>query len=75
MLALLEQLGGSTMVDAFNREMLPLTRRSAKWDEPLTEEQYQHGLRQIQRELPDFQHALLTGQLPALPELLMTPAK
>jgi acetoacetate decarboxylase len=65
MLALIEQMGGAAMVASFNKEMLPLFGGTEKWNEPLTDEQHQHALTQIERELPALHHWLATTDLDA----------
>jgi hypothetical protein len=61
------QTGGPLLVERFKAEVLPHLKLRPGMDKVISEEEYQHGVASIKKELPYFLHYLTTLDLPEPP--------
>jgi hypothetical protein len=63
----LRQTGGPLMVESFKAEVMPHIELHPGLDRVISEEEYQHGVACIGKELPYYLHYLSTLDLPEPP--------
>jgi len=71
-LALLDRMGGggpqgAMMRASFEQQLLPSLKKSAKWDEAISDEDFERQLAAMEKELPAFIHHVLTMKTAPLP--------
>jgi len=72
MLALLDKMAGggpqgAMMRASFEQQLLPTLKKSQKWDEVISDDEFDRQLTAMEKELPAFIHHVLTTKTAPLP--------